>query len=214
MTEKIIKIEPITSVFSITWNIGLRCNFDCMYCPSYYHNLTGVDKTLAQLQDIWKSIVDKTQHKKLLYKISFTGGEVTINKDFLPFVEWLDANYSDTINEIGVTTNGSAPKEYYHKLININSVKHISFSIHSEYFNEKKFFESVMCANHQSELLGKTIHVNIMDEYWNIDNIQIYADFLVNKNINYSINEIDYSDKIRKENRPNASKQRYKFNEK
>lgn len=211
MIEKIIKVEPINPTFSITWNLGLRCNFDCMYCPSYYHNLSDADKKLEQLQRIWLSIVDKTQHKGLLYKIAFTGGEVTINKDFLPFVEWLDSNYQNLIAEIGVTTNGSATKDYYHKLISINSIKHLSFSTHSEYFNERKFFEIIGSLDKEAKLLGKTIHVNIMDEYWN--NHQAYIEFLTRRNINYSVNEIDYSDKIREEPRVNTSNQRYNFDE-
>jgi len=213
MTDKIIKIEPIPRVFNITWNPGLRCNFDCMYCPDYLHNLTSADKTLDELKTLWLSIIEKTQHKNMQYKISFTGGEVTVNENFLPFVQWLDQNYSDQINTVGITTNGSASKKYYETLINTGIVKFISFSVHSEFFNEKKFFENVVNTHVNAKLLDKNIHVNIMNEYWNAINIQKYCDFLTKNNINHSVNEIHYEAKIRDFNLLNKSKQKYQFDE-
>jgi hypothetical protein len=44
----------------------------------------------------------------LQYKIAFTGGEVTANKDFLPFLEWLRDNYNKYLSQLLITTNGSA----------------------------------------------------------------------------------------------------------
>ena len=213
MTNKIIKIEPVPRVFNITWNLGLRCNFDCMYCPEYLHNLTAVDKTVDELKNLWLSVIDKTQHKKMQYKIAFTGGEVTVNKNFLPFVQWLDQNWSNYISDVGVTTNGSASKHYYETLINIGIIKFISFSVHSEFFNEKKFFEVVISIHSMAKKLNKSIHVNIMNEYWNTENIKRYCDFLAKNNINHSVNEIHYEAKIRDHVLLNKNKQKYHFNE-
>ena len=105
--KKIIKIEPVNPTFTITWFVGLRCNFDCMYCPPKYHNLIDADLTLLEFQNRWNEIFAKTQKRGLKYKLSFTGGEVTVNKNFLPFLQWLDMNYKEYISEIGFTTNGS-----------------------------------------------------------------------------------------------------------
>ena len=80
--KKIIKIEPTNPTFAVTWNIGLRCNFDCMYCPEKYHNLTDTDLTLAELQSRWEVIFAKTQKRGLKYKLAFSGGEITANKNF------------------------------------------------------------------------------------------------------------------------------------
>ena len=43
----------------------------------------------------------------------------------------------------------------------------------------------------------KSVHVNIMDEYWNKDRIELYKQMLDNRNVSYSVNAIDYSLKIR-----------------
>ena len=66
--KKIIRIEPTNPAFTVNWNIGLRCNFDCMYCPEILHNNTDKDLTLAEFQIRWQKIVEKTQHTKLKYK--------------------------------------------------------------------------------------------------------------------------------------------------
>ena len=43
----------------------------------------------------------------------------------------------------------------------------------------------------------KSLHVNIMNEFWNKERIKLYEEFLKENNISYSINKIDYSFKIR-----------------
>ena len=209
--SKIIRIEPVSPAFAITWNVGLYCNFDCMYCPSQWHNKTSQHKTLAEFKSHWQEILDKTGHLGRQYKISFTGGEPTSNKSFLPFLVWLDANHRNLIAGMGFTTNGSAATHYYLEAITIPSISYISFSTHSEYFNETKFIETVTLVHSRSCELSKSIHVNIMGEYWNTLRNNQYAEYFKSQNINYSINEIDYSAKIRELPRENTSSQLYEF---
>jgi molybdenum cofactor biosynthesis enzyme MoaA len=163
------------------------------------------------MQQVWKNIYTKTCDKNLPYKISFTGGEVTINKNFLPFLIWLDDNYKEQISECGFTTNGSASKKYYLDAIDISIISFISFSTHSEFFNEKKFFNTVIEVNKKSKRLKKNIHVNIMDEFWNKDKSKIYSNLLTKKKINNSINVIYYTHKIRDTVRFNSNKKEFDF---
>lgn len=211
--KKIIRIEPTNPVFSVIWNIGLRCNFDCMYCPSFFHNLTDLDKSLDELKSDWIEIFNKTQQKQLKYKIAFTGGEVTLNKNFLPFLEWLNVEYSNYISEVGFTTNGSANQQYYIKLIELNIITYVCFSTHSEFFNEQKFFKTVKAVHKRSIELNKSMHVNVMNEYWNTAQNNKYVEYLTANGINCSLNEIDYSHKIRDAERANTNKKLFKFYE-
>jgi len=188
--NKIIKIIPADRVFSVTWNLSIRCNYDCMYCPTTLHDSTSPHPDLETLQNRWISIVSNTQHKSLKYKISFTGGEVTGNKNFVPFLQWLRHNYGHQIDKILITTNGSATYKYYNKLL--DCVDNISFSVHSEHIDEKKFFDTVLNL-HRNLPTGKHIHVCIMDEYWNVDRIKLYQQLLTNHNISHNVNQIDYS---------------------
>jgi MoaA/NifB/PqqE/SkfB family radical SAM enzyme len=186
--EKIIKIQPIDNVFSLTWNVGPRCNYDCMYCPTKWHDKVTPHYTLLQLQDQWQRIFERSKNRGLLYKIVITGGEVTGNKDFIPFVQWLRDNYNQYIFKILMTTNGSATEKYYTKLFSL--IDNISFSVHSEHIDENKFFKTLISIKIPA---GKHIHVNIMDEFWNQDRIELYKSILNENQISFNINKIDYA---------------------
>jgi molybdenum cofactor biosynthesis enzyme MoaA len=142
------------------------------------------------MKTTWQNIYEKTKDQKLPYKISFTGGEVTANKNFLDLIEWLRTNYLD-IAMIIVTTNGSASTNYYLKLA--QNVEAISFSTHSEFMDEDRFFETIKSVNSVMIRPKKSLHVNVMNEHWNQQSIARYKQILESNNISYSINEIDYS---------------------
>lgn len=161
-----------------------------MYCPPTFHNNVDKSHSKEKLIKAWQSIYEQTSLKKLKYKISFTGGEVSANKNFLPFVEWLTSNYKDVIFKILVTTNGSASYRYYYDLFKL--VDNISFSTHSEHINEQKFFNTIIKLKN-SITPDKFIHVNIMNEFWNTDRINEYVKICNQNKISYTINEIDYS---------------------
>jgi molybdenum cofactor biosynthesis enzyme MoaA len=189
--SKIIKIEPVPKYYSITWMLGSLCNYSCSYCPDELHDTTSRPHDLETLKTAWKNVYQKTQHLGLKYKISLTGGEVTANKNFLPFITWLKSEYNESIAMLIVTSNGSASVNYYKKLANL--VEAISFSTHSEFMDEQAFFNKVLKINQIMIPPKKSLHVNVMDEYWNKDRIEIYRKWLEKHRINYSINEIIYS---------------------
>ena len=190
MEPRVIKVVPTDEYFSFSWRITNRCNYDCMYCPTKWHDTTSKHYSLDELQKIWLNVYEKTKHKNLRYKIGFTGGEVTGNKDFLPFISWLRNNYNDKIFKMLVTTNGSANFKYYRSLFDY--VDNISFSFHSEHANEKNFFDMIIKLKNEIDN-SKFVHVNIMNESWNKDRIPMYVRLLQSNNISHEIDEIDYS---------------------
>jgi molybdenum cofactor biosynthesis enzyme MoaA len=194
MLDPIVRVTPVPEYFSLTWMLGSRCNYDCMYCPTELHDSTSRPHDLETMQQVWRNIHLKTQHKNLPYKISFTGGEVTANKNFLPLVEWLRTNYPD-IAMILLTTNGSASQRYYEKLAGV--VDSISFSTHSEYMDEQRFFDTVLAVDRLMTRPAKSVHVNIMNEHWNQDRIELYQQWLTKHNISYTVNEINYTEATR-----------------
>lgn len=186
----IYRIEPTDQVFSVTWNIGTRCNYDCMYCPTSWHDNHSPHASLDVMKQRWLSIFDKTCHRNLPYKISFTGGEVTVNKGFLPLVAWLRGNYQSRIAKILVTSNGSASAQYYTRMFEL--IDNLSLSFHSEHADEQKFFD-VVIALRQRLKPGKHLHVNIMGETWNQDRIPVYETLLSKHGVSHNVNKIDYS---------------------
>lgn len=190
MKNRIVKIEPTESMISLTWLIGIRCNYDCMYCSPAVHDSTSPHPDLDQLKQVWLNFYEKTKHHNLSYKISFTGGEVTANKSFLPLVEFVKSKEFN-VGQINVTTNGSASLNYYVKLC--QSIDTLSFSTHSEYINEKEFFHKVLELDRIMVRPQKSFHVNVMDEFWNQDRIELYRKWLTKHNISHCVNKIDYT---------------------
>lgn len=188
--NRIIKVRPIDDYFTIDWQVGIRCNYDCMYCSTAWHDDHSTHHDLETMKQVWKNIVDQTGHLGLLYKISFAGGELTTNKDFLPFVTWLREHYNQQLFKVMLTTNGSASYRYYFDMF--NSIDNISFSFHSEHADETKFFDKAIHLR-QTIAENKFIHVCIMNEFWNQDRIPHYVRLLEQHNVSYNINEIDYS---------------------
>lgn len=191
---KIVRVEPTTPMISITWMIGSRCNYDCMYCPTELHDMTSKHPNLQTLKQVWQNMYNKTKHLELPYKINFTGGEVTANRSFLPMVRYLKEG-DFNVGQLNVTTNGSASINYYTRLAGL--VDNISFSTHSEFFNEAEFFSKVKVINGLMIRPEKSIHVNIMDEHWNQERIELYKQWLETNKISHSVNKIDYTHSTR-----------------
>ena len=192
--NQIVRVEPTTPMLSLTWMIGARCNYDCMYCPTELHDTTSGHPDLEKLKTAWQSLYQKTKQQQLPYKISFTGGEVTANKSFLPLIEYLTSGQFD-IGQLIVTTNGSASLGYYTRLASL--VDAISFSTHSEYIEEQEFFNKVQMLDGLMIRPAKSFHLNIMNEFWNQDRIALYQAWCERHNISYSINPIEYDKQTR-----------------
>lgn len=191
---RIISVRPEPEHFSITWMLGSLCNYDCMYCRPEYHDNHSRPHDLDQLKTAWKNIVKESSHLGLRYKISFTGGEVTANKSFLPFVEWLRQEF-DCIDMLQITTNGSASLGYYKRLC--DSLEAMAFSTHSEFMDEAAFFRKVKEINKLMIRPRKSVHVNIMDEPWHRERICDYVRFCQQHEISHSVNHVDMIWRIR-----------------
>ena len=141
------KVDPVV-VYSntnnlfkfVSWDIGRRCNFDCWYCPSNVHNNFEEHKTYVQLETAYNNLLPWINGEKT--KFSFTGGEPTVYKDYLPFVKRLKKDG----HLVMTTTNGSHNENYYRELAEYSD---ICFSIHLNYvkqYGTDKFIKSIQAA--------------------------------------------------------------------
>lgn len=169
--------------------IGSRCNYACSYCPNELHDDYSPHPDLKKLKQTWNTFYQKTQHLRLPYKISFTGGEITANKSFLPLIKYI-RNGNFNIGQLLVTTNGSASKSYYLQLADL--VDSITFSTHVEFWNEHKFFDTVIAINQVMIRPDKSVHVNIMDEPQARSKFNEFEKILNQNHVSYSINIINY----------------------
>lgn len=188
--NKIVKIVPTEDCFRISWIIHLKCNYDCMYCPPERHTDQNDMLSLEQLQSHWTQIYEKTQHKNLPYKLNFSGGEVTVNRNLLPFIQWLDENYGQHIKFVVVSTNGSASQNYYLSLF--KHVHMIAFSTHTEQIDDDKFWPTAVSCAEYARNNNKSFMVNIMDEFWAEERTQQYEKFCQDYQIDYARKKIDY----------------------
>jgi len=192
--NKIIQVTPTEQYFSLNWQVGIRCNYDCMYCSPEWHDDHSRHHSLEKLQQTWTKIWEATQHHRLPYKIAFTGGELTTNKHFLPFVSWLRKNFDQHLFKLMLTTNGSATYKYYLKMF--DAIDNIAFSVHSEHIDEKKFFDTVIKLKN-TIASDRFLQVAIMDERWNQERIKLYIDLLERNQISYTVNQVDYTHQTR-----------------
>ena len=108
----------------IDWYIGKRCNFACSYCADFIHDNYSSHVPFEKM----KIFVDKIAGEfGSNIHWSLTGGEPTLNPDFLKLLEYLQ----NKKYEISVTTNGSRSIGYLCEMYEF--VDNITFSLHFEH---------------------------------------------------------------------------------
>lgn len=151
----------------ITWELGRRCNFDCWYCFPNSHNNYESHKNYDMMMNAYRNL-SKMWIFNEKTKFNFTGGELTVYKDYLPFVKTL-------VNDnhiVMTTTNGSHNPDYYAELAEVSD---ICFSLHLNYlkkFGIDKFIkniESVVNVRKSKSDMKNWIGVRIMADPGNVE---------------------------------------------
>ncbi len=123
---------------AINWNVGKRCNFDCSYCPEYVHDKKSPHIPMTDfMQAITNLEKNLSDDKKM--KITFSGGEPTINPNFFAFVSYLKNKFKEDITLV-TNTNGSRTKDY---LYTLNKFSSLLFSVHLEFIDVEKFIKKI-----------------------------------------------------------------------
>jgi hypothetical protein len=108
----------------------------------------------------------------LVASIEFTGGEPTLNPDFLDFVRYLDQTQRRWISLMGSTTNGSETTEYYEQLS--DHLDWISFSTHFEWWDEWQFMTTLLDLKRGVVQRPRraAMNVNVMYESWSAPQVE------------------------------------------
>ena len=112
----------------IDWYIGKRCNFSCSYCADFIHDNYSAHVPFAKMKIFVDKIVERYGTN---IHWSLTGGEPTLNPDFIQLLEYLQ----DKKHEISVCTNGSRSIEYMTQMYAL--VDNITYSLHFEHITPK-----------------------------------------------------------------------------
>ena len=172
MYDKLTAIKMLNpnERFTVIWDLGNRCNCDCSYCPPHRHDDFSRHATLDEMKQSVKFIMEYTdllmQYKtNKKFEIIFTGGEPTMNPDFVELLQYLTKYKDGRDFKIGVTSNGvfssyTAREIYRH-------TDNITISYHAE--EEKHVKDRVLGNVRYFHNNGFRVKTNIMlhAEYWN-----------------------------------------------
>lgn len=141
----------------VNWNLGNMCNFKCSYCPSILNDGSFGWNDFEVIQRFIDECIMHYAPRKVYFE--FTGGEVTLWKDFVKCAEYIKS----TGNDIGFISNASRTIRWWEQ--NKDKFDHVCLSFHAEHSDPEHFLQVV-------EIMSKVCrtHVNVMmhydDELW------------------------------------------------
>lgn len=185
-------------IFQVSWDLGRRCNYDCSYCPVHRHDNFSPHATLQELKNstdfLFKYMDTYLEHRTLKgASISFTGGEPTVNPNFIPFIEYLRKAYAEQYadrwdSSFALTSNGAMSKKMANAVI--EHFHHITVSYHAESDDKLKKqvrdrilqFHEAMHSNPEGFF---SVSVNVMFHAQYFDECVDLCRFLEKHNVKY-----------------------------
>jgi MoaA/NifB/PqqE/SkfB family radical SAM enzyme len=167
--DKFISIVPVNAdPFLITWDLGRRCNYDCSYCPAHRHDNFSPHASLSELINTTKflfeyiSVIAEQRNNKDFH-VSFTGGEPTVNPNFIEFSKHIKQEYSqkyaDKFNlKLDLTTNGAMSEKMASAVC--DNFDFVTVSYHAEAVSKLK--RQVLERISQFSSSGIGLKVNVM----------------------------------------------------
>jgi molybdenum cofactor biosynthesis enzyme MoaA len=182
-------------VFQVTWDTGRRCNYDCSYCPVHRHDNFSRHATLEELKnnvDFLYEYIDlyMTHRISKIANIGFTGGEPTVNPNFIPFAQYIKQLYEEKYADrwecgFALTTNGAMGEKMAQAVM--ENFSHATVSYHSE--SDQKLKQQVKDRIMQFHTDGPkhnfTVSVNVMFHAAYFDECKELCDFLHENGVKY-----------------------------
>lgn len=137
--------------FHLQWHITERCNLHCKHCysdPALLKNELSLQELIGILNQYVEQI-EKWELPKRAVRISFTGGEPFIRKDFFDLLEKCYENRN--ITQYGILTNGTLLNRSIIKKLKDLKVDYIQVSLEgtkktNDYIRGKGTFEKIIRA--------------------------------------------------------------------
>lgn len=131
-------IEKIGSnaLFSINWNIGRRCNYDCSYCPSTVHDNFSPHLTFENFKRGFDSIYSQINLPRV--KVTFTGGEPTLNPHYYDITSYCMSKGNVSVH---TNTNGTAHEK---KLLWLTDQGGTHISVHQEFVRFDRLYDKLL----------------------------------------------------------------------
>ena len=183
------------NVFQVTWDLGRRCNYDCSYCPAHRHDNFSSHATLDELTNnvdfLFNYIDTYMQYRD--YKntsISFTGGEPTVNPNFIPFIQYLKKEYEKNYKHkweagFALTSNGAMSEKMGQKVM--ENLQHCTVSYHAESDEKlkKQVRDRILQFHTEGHKYDFSVSVNVMFHAAYFDECKDLCDFLHEHGVKY-----------------------------
>jgi len=163
--------------FSIIWDTGRRCNYDCSYCEATRHNNFSKHKPLEEFKQTfdfineWHSLYNARRKTSTGVYINFTGGEPTANPNFWDLVDYIKQQTGTY--RLGLTTNGAWSKKYSNKIV--ENFESVTVSYHAEAHDSLKqnVIDNILMLAETSIRLQVNVMLHV--DYWD-ETVQVYND--------------------------------------
>ena len=182
-------------VFLVTWDTGRRCNYDCSYCPMHRHDNFSAHATLDSLKenvDFLYEYIDLHlgYRTSKIANIGFTGGEPTVNPNFIPFAKYLRTEYNEKYKDkwtcgFALTTNGAMGVKMGQAVM--QNFDHATVSYHSE-SNQKlkqQVKDRILEFHYQGSDHNFTVSCKVMFHADYFDECRELCEFLDSHGVNY-----------------------------
>jgi sulfatase maturation enzyme AslB (radical SAM superfamily) len=183
------------SVFQVTWDLGRRCNYDCSYCPTHRHDNFSPHASLEDLKknvDFLFSYIDlyMTYRNYKEASVSFTGGEPTVNPNFIPFIKYLNEKYEEKYKDkwlctFALTSNGAMSEKMADAVL--EHFSHITISYHTEADEtiKKNVLDRIQQIYNKGAENWCTVSINVMFHAQYFDECVEVCEFLKSKGVLY-----------------------------
>lgn len=183
------------NVFQVTWDLGRRCNYDCSYCPTTRHDNFSRHATLDELKAntdfLFEYIDTYMQYRKFKFtSIGFTGGEPTVNPNFIPFIQYLKSEYESKYSQkwkanFALTSNGAMSEKMATRVM--QNMRHITVSYHAESDKKlkKQVRDRILQFHNEGPSHGLTMSVNVMFHAEYFDECKDLCEYLDEHGVKY-----------------------------
>ena len=182
-------------VFQVTWDLGRRCNYDCSYCPVHRHDNFSKHATLDDLKNnvdfLFEYIDVYMEHRQTkIASVGFTGGEPTVNPNFIPFAKYLREQYNEKYADkweadFALTSNGAFSEKMGQAVM--ENFGHATISYHSETDQKLKqqVKDRILQLHYQGSLYQFTVSVNVMFHAEYFDECKELCQFLLQHGVDF-----------------------------
>jgi len=183
------------NVFQVTWDLGRRCNYDCSYCPSHRHDNFSPHASLEELKNsadfVFEYIDIYMEYRNFKYaSIGFTGGEPTVNPNFIEFVKYFKSIYKTKYSHrykcsFALTSNGAMSKKMSEHIM--DNFNHVTISYHAEAEEnlKKQVIERIEYIYENGPLKECTVSINVMFHAAFFDECKDLCKYFDSKGIKY-----------------------------